>query len=79
MSSTIHTAIKGEMDSKILIVGTLEFHHGSAETNLTSIHDNAGSIPGFTLLFVSSGIWHCQEQWCRSQMQLGSGVAVTVM
>ena len=24
----------------------LEFHHGSAETNLTSIHEDAGSIPG---------------------------------
>ena len=23
-----------------------EFHHGSAETNLTSIHEDAGSIPG---------------------------------
>ena len=23
-------------------------HHGSAETNLTSIHEDAGSIPGLT-------------------------------
>ena len=23
-------------------------HHGSAETNLTSIHEDRGSIPGFT-------------------------------
>ena len=23
-------------------------------------------------------IWHCLEQWQRSQMQLGSGVAVAV-
>ena len=25
-----------------------EFHHGSAETNLTSIHEDAGSIPDLT-------------------------------
>ena len=24
------------------------FHHGSAETNLTSIHEDAGSMPGLT-------------------------------
>ena len=23
-------------------------------------------------------IWHCRELWCRSQMQLGSGVAVAL-
>ena len=23
-------------------------------------------------------IWHCHELWCRSQMRLGSGVAVAV-
>ena len=25
-----------------------EFHHGSAEMNLTSIHEDAGLIPGLT-------------------------------
>ena len=25
------------------------------------------------------GIWHCLELWCRSQMQLGSHVAVAVV
>ena len=24
-------------------------------------------------------IWHCRELWCRSQMRLGSGVAVAVV
>ena len=24
-------------------------------------------------------IWHCHELWCRSQMQLGSSVAVAVV
>ena len=24
----------------------MEFHHGSAEMNLASIHEDAGSIPG---------------------------------
>ena len=25
------------------------------------------------------GIWHCCELWCRSQMQVKSGIAVAVM
>ena len=24
-------------------------------------------------------IWHCRELWCRSQMRLGSGVAVALV
>ena len=44
--------------------------------NLTSIHGDAGSIPASL-----SGlrIWRCCELWCRSQAQLGSGVAVAVV
>ena len=43
--------------------------------NLTRISEDAGSIPASL-----SGlrIWHCHELWCRSQTQLGSGVAVAV-
>ena len=50
-------------------------HHGSAETNLISIHRDAGSISGSL-----SGlrIWCCCDLWCRSQMRLRSGIAVAV-
>ena len=49
--------------------------HGAVETNLTSIHEDAGLI-----LALLSGlrIWHGSELWCRLQMHLGSGVAVAV-
>ena len=35
-------------------------------TNLTSIHEDAGSIPGLSGLRV----WRCCELWCRSQTGL---------
>ena len=46
------------------------------KTNLTSIHEDSGSIPGLALL---SGlrIQHCCEL-CRLQMWLGSGIDVAV-
>ena len=42
--------------------------------NPTSIHEDEdmGSIPGLR-------IRHCHELWCRSQMQLGSGINVAVV
>ena len=49
--------------------------HGSAVKNLTSIHDDAGLIPG---LSQRSGIRNCHELWCRWQRRLGSLLAVAV-
>ena len=35
------------------------------ETNLNSIHEDAGLIPG---LVSGSGIWSCRELWCSSHI-----------
>ena len=45
------------------------------KTNLTSIYEDAGLIPGLAHWV---RIQHCCELWCRSQMRLRSGVAVAV-
>ena len=45
-------------------------------TNPTSIHEDAGLIPG---LLSGLRIWHCCELWCRLQMRLGSYVAMAVI
>ena len=42
--------------------------------NLASIHEVVGSIPGLTRWVRDQ---RCGELWCKSQMLLGSGVAVT--
>ena len=42
-------------------------------TNLTSVHGDAGLIPG------GLRIQRCHELWHRSQMQLESGVAVAAV
>ena len=44
--------------------------------NPTSIHEDAGLIPGLALLVKDQC---CHELWCRSQTRLGSGVAVAVV
>ena len=44
-------------------------------TNLTRNHEVAGSIPGLSGLRIQRGC----ELWRRSQMLLGSGVAVSVV
>ena len=50
-------------------------HCGIVETNPTSIM----RMQVWSLASLSgSRIWHCSELWCRSQMQLGSGVAMAV-
>ena len=57
------------------------YHHGSAVTSLTRIHENEGSIPGLRIQRSNSGlrIQSCRELWCGSQTWLGSGVAVAVV
>ena len=48
---------------------------GTVETNLTSIHEDEGSI---LALLSGSGIWCCHELRCRLQMRLGSHFAGAV-
>ena len=47
---------------------------GSAEMNLTSIHEDAVLIPG--LAHRVKDLTGRRELWCRSQMRLGSHIAV---
>ena len=47
-------------------------HCGTAETNLTSIPEDVGLIPGWE-------IWRCRELGYRVQARLGSCIAETVV
>ena len=50
------------------------FRCGSAETNLTSIPEDKGSIPDLDQWV--KDLVHCHELWCRSQTWLRSRVDV---
>ena len=50
-----------------------EFPSWQGEMNLTKNHQVAGLIPGLSQWL---RIWCCRGLLCRSQMQLGSGMAV---
>ena len=52
------------------------FHCGSAEMNLTGTREDAGLTPGLLTQWVKDlALLSGLELWCRSQTQLGSGVA----
>ena len=56
-----------------LILAKRSSHRGSVVTNPTSNHEDAGSIPGLSQLVKDLA---CCDLWYRSQMGLGSDVAV---
>ena len=48
----------------------MEFRHGSAVTNSTSIHEDAGSIPGLAQLGLGCGIAVSYGVGCRRSSDL---------
>ena len=62
----------------LIILKTLKYwssHCGAAEMNLTSNCEVAGLIPGLVQWVKDP---RCHELWRRSQIQLGSDIAVAV-
>ena len=79
----IHIHFYSEVSPEIIVYRKKMFskfsrnsHCGSVETNLTSIHEDTGLIPGLTQWL---RIWCFRELWCRSQTWFGSDVAVAVV
>ena len=50
-------------------------HYGPVVTNMTSIHEHVGLIPGLSGL----RFWCWHELWCRSQTWLRSSIAVALV
>ena len=67
--------MKKKLKSLLKKIKKWSSHHGTIEINLTRNHEVAGSIPGLTPWVKDPALpWAV----CRSQMQLGSGVAVAL-